>query len=178
MHTRVERVGSTRPHGVRKLSSYDNAWRVRIGDYRVLYEVIDHQVLVTVTTGLIPHRSGERTLGTLDAMTNPAGPPVDGELAGVSLLGASPVRVAVLHAVLAHGEVTALELMGALQLTRNGVGRHLTELTAAGFLIERRATHPRGSGDVIYWRADRDRVAAELWRLTGQLLGYTSSTTE
>jgi mRNA interferase RelE/StbE len=37
-----------RPVGVRKLTGYDNAWRVRIGDYRVLYEVIDSTVLVTV----------------------------------------------------------------------------------------------------------------------------------
>ena len=37
-----------RPHGARKLVGYDDAWRVRIGDYRVLYEVIDDAVLVTV----------------------------------------------------------------------------------------------------------------------------------
>ncbi|CAH0240626.1 Toxin RelG [Microbacterium oxydans] len=43
-----------RPHGVRKLAGYDNAWRVRIGDYRVLYEVIDEQVLVTVVR--VAHR--------------------------------------------------------------------------------------------------------------------------
>ncbi|KJL30081.1 type II toxin-antitoxin system RelE family toxin [Microbacterium oxydans] len=43
-----------RPHGVRKLAGYDNAWRVRIGDYRVLYEVIDDQVLVTVVR--VAHR--------------------------------------------------------------------------------------------------------------------------
>lgn len=43
-----------RPQGVRKLSGYDNAWPVRIGDYRVLYEVIDDQVLVTVVR--VAHR--------------------------------------------------------------------------------------------------------------------------
>lgn len=37
-----------RPSGVRKLTGYDNAWRVRFGDYRVLYEIFDDQVLVTV----------------------------------------------------------------------------------------------------------------------------------
>lgn len=37
-----------RPHGVRKLAGYDNAWRIRVGDYRALYEVIDERVLVTV----------------------------------------------------------------------------------------------------------------------------------
>lgn len=93
----------------------------------------------------------------------------------VFLLGASAVRVAVLRAVLAQEEVTALELMDVLGLTRNGVGKHLDELTAAGFLIERRATHPRGKGGVIYWRADRDRIAAELWRLTGDLFGFSAA---
>jgi mRNA interferase RelE/StbE len=27
---------------------YVNAWRIRVGDYRVLYEVIDESVIVTV----------------------------------------------------------------------------------------------------------------------------------
>ena len=43
-----------RPHGVRKLTGFDNAWRVRIGDYRVLYEVEDERVLVTVVR--VAHR--------------------------------------------------------------------------------------------------------------------------
>lgn len=43
-----------RPHGCRKLAGYDNAWRVRIGDYRVLYEIVDEQVLVTVVR--VAHR--------------------------------------------------------------------------------------------------------------------------
>lgn len=43
-----------RPHGVRKLTGFDNAWRVRVGDYRVLYEVIDDQILVTVVR--VAHR--------------------------------------------------------------------------------------------------------------------------
>ena len=37
-----------RPHGVKKLKGQDNAWRIRIGDYRVLYEIVDERVLVTV----------------------------------------------------------------------------------------------------------------------------------
>ena len=49
-----ELEGEPRPHGVRKLTGYDNAWRIRIGDYRVLYEVIDDQVLVTVVR--VAHR--------------------------------------------------------------------------------------------------------------------------
>lgn len=37
-----------RPSGVRKLAGHDSAWRVRIGDYRVLYEISDERVVVTV----------------------------------------------------------------------------------------------------------------------------------
>ncbi|WP_136041805.1 MULTISPECIES: type II toxin-antitoxin system RelE family toxin [unclassified Microbacterium] len=37
-----------RPSGVRKLTGFDNAWRIRIGDHRVLYEVVDDVVVVTV----------------------------------------------------------------------------------------------------------------------------------
>lgn len=43
-----------RPHGVRKLAGFENAWRMRVGDYRVLYEVIDDHVLVTVVR--VAHR--------------------------------------------------------------------------------------------------------------------------
>jgi mRNA interferase RelE/StbE len=37
-----------RPRGAVKLTGFTDAWRIRIGDYRVLYEVIDEKVLVTV----------------------------------------------------------------------------------------------------------------------------------
>lgn len=37
-----------RPHGVKKLKGADNLWRVRIGDYRVVYSIEDEQVLVLV----------------------------------------------------------------------------------------------------------------------------------
>ncbi|TEU10302.1 MAG: type II toxin-antitoxin system RelE/ParE family toxin, partial [Anaerolineales bacterium] len=30
-----------RPHGVTKLAGYANRWRVRIGDYRVIYQIYD-----------------------------------------------------------------------------------------------------------------------------------------
>jgi mRNA interferase RelE/StbE len=43
-----------RPRGVRKLAGYENAWRVRVGDYRVLYEIFDEQVLVTIVR--VAHR--------------------------------------------------------------------------------------------------------------------------
>jgi mRNA interferase RelE/StbE len=42
-----------RPPGCKKLSGR-YAWRIRIGDYRVIYEINDGQLLVTVIT--IGHR--------------------------------------------------------------------------------------------------------------------------
>ena len=37
-----------RPSGVKKLSGQHQDWRVRVGDYRILYEIDDDQQLVTV----------------------------------------------------------------------------------------------------------------------------------
>ena len=37
-----------RPHGVKKLQGYENRYRIRVGDYRVLYEIHDSMLLVLV----------------------------------------------------------------------------------------------------------------------------------
>ncbi|PII82410.1 plasmid stabilization protein [Leucobacter sp. OLJS4] len=37
-----------RPPGAKKLVGEDLAWRIRTGDYRVIYEVADDRLLVTV----------------------------------------------------------------------------------------------------------------------------------
>ncbi len=37
-----------RPPGCRKLTGTDNDWRIRVGDYRVIYEIIDDIGLVRV----------------------------------------------------------------------------------------------------------------------------------
>ena len=37
-----------RPHGARKLVGELSAWRIRVGDYRVIYEVFDAELIVTV----------------------------------------------------------------------------------------------------------------------------------
>ena len=37
-----------RPHGARKLVCEKSAWRIRIGDYRVIYDVFDEELIVTV----------------------------------------------------------------------------------------------------------------------------------
>jgi mRNA interferase RelE/StbE len=37
-----------RPHGAKKLVGEDTAWRIRIGDYRVIYDIFDEELTVTV----------------------------------------------------------------------------------------------------------------------------------
>ena len=41
--------GEPRPHGTRKLSGRD-AWRIRVGDYRIIYEIEDSQRSILVVT--------------------------------------------------------------------------------------------------------------------------------
>lgn len=43
-----------RPAGCQKLSGADNLWRIRRGDYRVIYELLDR--VLTVTVIRIGHR--------------------------------------------------------------------------------------------------------------------------
>ncbi len=35
-----------RPHGVKKLKGRYNEWRIRVGDYRVIYTIIDDRLVV------------------------------------------------------------------------------------------------------------------------------------
>ena len=37
-----------RPQGCKKMQGSANAWRIRIGDYRVVYLIFDSQILVNV----------------------------------------------------------------------------------------------------------------------------------
>ena len=43
-----------RPHGCKKLAGASGHWRIRIGDYRVVYSVRDDQLLVIVVQ--VAHR--------------------------------------------------------------------------------------------------------------------------
>ena len=45
-----------RPHGVKKLTGAENLWRIRVGDYRVVYEIEDAIRVVSVTR--VGHRGG------------------------------------------------------------------------------------------------------------------------
>ncbi|MEH2158507.1 type II toxin-antitoxin system RelE family toxin [Nostoc sp.] len=44
-----------RPNGVKKLQGDDNSYRIRVGDYRVVYELDDDILIVTVIK--VGHRS-------------------------------------------------------------------------------------------------------------------------
>jgi mRNA interferase RelE/StbE len=53
---RIEDLGSNpRPIGCRKLVGGGNLWRIRVGDYRVVYSVDDARQLVDVSA--VRHRS-------------------------------------------------------------------------------------------------------------------------
>ena len=52
----IELVASEpRPNGAKKLIGGDGEWRVRTGDYRIVYELHDHVLLVLVVA--VGHRS-------------------------------------------------------------------------------------------------------------------------
>ncbi len=44
-----------RPNGVKKLQGEENSYRIRVGDYRVIYDIFDDVLLVSVVD--IGHRS-------------------------------------------------------------------------------------------------------------------------
>lgn len=47
-------AGTPRPTGCKKLKGQKNAWRIRIGDYRVIYEIEDKLLRILVVA--IGHR--------------------------------------------------------------------------------------------------------------------------
>jgi mRNA interferase RelE/StbE len=52
---RIERLAAApRPPGCKKLRGGDNEWRIRVGDYRIVYEIDDSARTVDVTR--IAHR--------------------------------------------------------------------------------------------------------------------------
>lgn len=55
IYREIERLETDpRPHGVKKLAGADRTYRIRIGDYRVVYEIEDEVLLVLVIR--IAHR--------------------------------------------------------------------------------------------------------------------------
>jgi mRNA interferase RelE/StbE len=47
-HGIAKLAADPRPAGAKKLAGEDNAWRIRIGDYRVIYEIEDDELLVVI----------------------------------------------------------------------------------------------------------------------------------
>ncbi|BBD58903.1 plasmid stabilization system [Nostoc sp. HK-01] len=43
------------PHGVKKLKGKENAYRIRVGDYRIIYDIFDDVLLISVIE--VGHRS-------------------------------------------------------------------------------------------------------------------------
>jgi mRNA interferase RelE/StbE len=44
-----------RPHGAKKLQGGSQLWRIRVGDYRIVYSINDDEAMVDVIG--VPHRS-------------------------------------------------------------------------------------------------------------------------
>ena len=42
----------TRPSGVKKLKGYENMYRIRVGNYRVIYEIQDQEMLVLILSSI------------------------------------------------------------------------------------------------------------------------------
>jgi mRNA interferase RelE/StbE len=55
LRTLVELETTPRPDGVKKLKGYDNRWRIRVGDWRVSYQIEDGRLVVLVIA--VGHRS-------------------------------------------------------------------------------------------------------------------------
>ena len=41
-----------RPDGVKKLRGYDNTYRIRVGSYRVIYEIEDRKMIVLILSSI------------------------------------------------------------------------------------------------------------------------------
>ena len=50
----VDLAETPRPHGARKIIGGDDAFRVRVGDYRIIYEIVDR--VLTVFIVRVAHR--------------------------------------------------------------------------------------------------------------------------
>lgn len=48
-------VENARPPGAKKLKGSEDLWRIRVGDYRVVYQIHDRRLVVVIVT--IGHRS-------------------------------------------------------------------------------------------------------------------------
>lgn len=59
---RIEALAQNpRPPGCRKIQGYENLWRIRVGDYRVIYQVFDDEMVVDIVA--VRHRDRAYRLG-------------------------------------------------------------------------------------------------------------------
>ncbi|CAF23714.1 type II toxin-antitoxin system RelE family toxin [Candidatus Protochlamydia amoebophila] len=47
-------AANPRPLGVKKIKGNDNAYRIRVGDYRIIYEIYDSKILILIVN--VGHR--------------------------------------------------------------------------------------------------------------------------
>lgn len=85
------------------------------------------------------------------------------------VLGMIGTRGEILRLALTAEEITAQQIMDELGIGRTAVTKQVTPLVDAGLLIERRAYTSRGSGRLLYWRADRDRIRDTFAALIGRV---------
>ena len=53
--SKIEQLSKNpRPFGCRKLKGFENLWRIRVGDYRVVYRIFDDEQIVDVV--VVRHR--------------------------------------------------------------------------------------------------------------------------
>lgn len=69
-----------------------------------------------------------------------------------------PMRIEVLRLAMSQTEISTADVMQEFGVVRNCARQHLLELADECLLVARRTTHPRGSGPITYWRADRDQI--------------------
>ena len=50
-----------RPSGCRKIQGADDLWRIRVGDYRVIYHIFDQELIIEIVT--VRHRRDAYRLG-------------------------------------------------------------------------------------------------------------------
>ena len=73
-------------------------------------------------------------------------------------LGIASLRVEILRFIVSRSQVCTADVMREFGITRNGARLHLHGLSEQDLIVPRHATHPRGSGPITYWEADRDEV--------------------
>jgi mRNA interferase RelE/StbE len=56
IHAKIDDLATEpRPDGVKKLKNRDDGYRIRVGDYRITYDILDEILLITIIE--VGHRS-------------------------------------------------------------------------------------------------------------------------